>query len=159
MKPRAASFRHASVRHWAAPWVLAMLCLRALVPAGFMLAPVNGRLDVVLCDSDAPGAMHSAGTQLPMHAMPGDAMSGASMPGHGAMHHHGGAEHSGHHHTHPDPTCPYAQSAGPAPLPALPVLPAAQAAVLRSTIVESAQTHSQFGPSREQSPRGPPRLA
>ena len=80
---------------WAAPWVLAMLCLRALVPAGFMLAPIDGHLAVVLCDIDAARAAH----------------------------HHAGHDHPGHHHhLELDPTCPYAQSVGPAPLPAQPVL-------------------------------------
>jgi Protein of unknown function (DUF2946) len=123
--------RHGGTRHWAAPFVLAMLCLRAFIPAGFMLAPVDGRLAVVLCDSDAPGAIH----------------------------HHGGHEHSGHHHTQTDPTCPYAQSAGPAPLPTLPALAAAQIVSVAVRPVETAQTHVHFGPTRQQFPRGPPRLA
>jgi hypothetical protein len=124
-------FRDGGARHWAAPFVLAMLCLRALIPAGFMLAPVEGRLDLVLCDSQAPGAVH----------------------------HHGGHDHSQHHHIHTDPTCPYAQSAGPAPIPTLPALAAAQIVSVPVPPKQFAQTHSQFGPSRQQSPRGPPQLA
>ncbi|HVO45980.1 MAG TPA: hypothetical protein VMT29_06550 [Steroidobacteraceae bacterium] len=157
MNPRALHLRHGGIRHWAAPWVLAVLCLRALVPAGFMLAPVDGGLDVVLCDADAAAALHSFGVQHAMH--------GHVMAGDGAAHHHDAAGHpeyaghSGHHHSHPDPTCPYAQSAGPAPLPALPALPPLQASATRLLPVDFSQTHSQFGPSREQSPRGPPTLA
>lgn len=111
---------------WAAPLLLAVLCARALIPAGVMLAPVHGRLDVVLCDIDGANA---------------------------ARHVH---EHTGHHHSQTDPTCPYAQSAGPAPLPALPVLPVA---LLRSDRVPpalDAQTFSRFGPTRQQTSRGPP---
>jgi hypothetical protein len=123
-------------RHWAAPFVLAILCLRALVPAGFMLAPIDGRLAVVLCDSDAPGAMQ-----------------------HRTGHDHAGHDHASHHHTQTDPTCPYAQSAGPAPLPAPPVLAAAPLETVPVLPTHFAQTHAQFGPSRQQSPRGPPHLA
>jgi Protein of unknown function (DUF2946) len=124
-------FRTSGARHWAAPFVLAMLCLRALVPAGFMLAPIDGRLAVVLCDSDAPGTVHR----------------------------HGGHDHSGHHHTQTDPTCPYAQSAGPAPLPALPVVAAAPIESVPALPAPFAQTYAQFGPSRQQSPRAPPHFA
>ena len=131
MKRRTKQLQYSGTRHWAAPFVLAMLCLRALVPAGFMLAPIDGRLDVVLCDSDAPAALH----------------------------HHSGHDHSGHHHTQIDPTCPYAQSAGPTPLPALLVLGAAPLVLVRVRPVQVAQTHAQFVPVRLQSPRGPPRLA
>jgi len=116
-----------------------MLCLRAFVPAGFMLAPVDGQLEVVLCDTDALGA----------------AQDHQARSGH-ARHAH---DHAGHHHAQTDPTCPYAQSSGPAPLPALPVLASVQIATLSAPSVQVAQTHSRFGPTRQQSPRGPPRLA
>ena len=130
MKPSSKQLQYSGARHWAAPFVLAMLCLRALVPAGFMLAPIDGRLDIVLCDADATAALH----------------------------HHGGHDHSGHHHTQLDPTCPYAQSAGPAPLPVLPVLASALIAFVWARPVQVAQTHDQFGPIRLQFPRGPPSL-
>jgi len=123
--------RHGDPRRWAAPFVLAMLCLRALVPAGFMLAAVDGRLDIVLCDTDARGAAHQ----------------------------HAGHDHSGRHlHTHLDSTCPYAQSAGPAPLPALPVLAAPAIADSPALPARAAQTCSQFGPTRQHCPRAPPYL-
>jgi hypothetical protein len=116
----------------AAPWVLVMLCLRALVPAGFMLAPIDGQLAVVLCNTDAARAVH----------------------------HHGGRDHPNHHHhLQVDPTCPYAQSAGPAPLPALPVLgpqPVVSAPLLPTQVGE---TYARSGPSRQTFPRGPPDLA
>jgi hypothetical protein len=137
--------RHGGARHWAAPFVLAMLCLRAFVPAGFMLAPVDGRLEVVLCDTDAPGATPGA--------------SPTKTPGHYALGHHTHDHAAGHHHAQTDPTCPYAQSSGPAPLPVLPVLAAVQLATLSAAPIQVAQTHSRFGPTRQQSPRGPPRLA
>jgi hypothetical protein len=118
--------------------VLGILCLRALVPAGFMLAPLDGRVAFVLC-----GAEMSAGAQPHEHHH--------HHPGDGAAAHHGGA--------HGDPTCPYAQSAAPAPLPALPVL--AGGAIADPTVPARAVTRSlqACGPIRQQTPRGPPSLA
>ncbi len=192
-----------------------MLVLRSLVPAGFMLAPVNGGLAVVLCDADATAAMYGhAGHEMfgaahgmsgadvsaathgtPGHDMsaatrgtPGHDMSGAAhgTPGHdmsGAAHGtpghdmsgaaHGtpghdmsmpGHDMSGHDltgrgHTHPDPTCPYAQSSGASPLPFFAPITAAIAPSTPVLPDFTAQTHAHFGPTRQQSPRGPPRLA
>ncbi len=144
-------------RHWAAPFVLAMLVVRALVPAGFMLAPTDRGLAIVLCDADASAVLHQHGGHVhadsqhtdPEHAGPGHAGDDH------AIH-----EHTGHHqHTHPDSTCPYAQSSGPAPLPVLPALSGAMEAGVPVAAHRAGQTHAQFGPSRRQSPRGPPALA
>jgi len=122
--------RHGGERHWTAPFVLAMLCLRALVPVGFMLVPVDGRAVIVLCDSDAPSSAHRHGPH-----------------------------HAGHaHHTNSDPSCPYAQSAGPAPIPVWPVLAAAPTIHAFVLPVQLEQTHGHFGPARQQYPRGPPHL-
>lgn len=120
--------RDAGQRRWTT-LLLIVLALRALVPAGFMLAPVDGQPAIVLCDTDAPGAPHQH-----------------------AGHHHAG-------HAHLDPTCPYAQSAGPAPLPALPVLTGAPAVTADALPTPTAQVHARFGPSRQQSPRAPPASA
>ena len=106
-----------------------MLGLRALVPAGYMLAPEDGQLAVVLCEANAPGTAQR----------------------------HDGHQHAGH--THSDPTCPFAQSAGPTPLPALPALAAASIATVLLLPAQVSQTFIQFGPSRQQSPRAPPRFA
>jgi len=123
-----------------------MLCLRAFVPAGFMFAPVDGQLEVVLCDTDALGAAQDHQARSDHQAPRG-------------VHAHHAHDHAGHHHAQTDPTCPYAQSSGPAPLPALPVLASVQIATLSAPSAQVAQTHSRFGPTRQQSPRGPPRLA
>jgi hypothetical protein len=137
MRTRAAASRRAKVPQWLTSLVMAMLCLRALVPAGFMLASVDGQLAVVLCDADAKTLPHDPA----------------------AHHHHGGHDHATHHHANPDPTCPYAQSAGPAPLPALPVLAATAIAGDCVQPAYQAQNYAHFGPTRQQSPRGPPSLA
>jgi len=172
-----------AVRHWATPFVLAVLLLRALIPAGFMLASVNGGLAVVLCDADATASLYRrAGHAMPeggttgqpahvMSAADMDAMSGpmsaADMAGHDRAGHDmtmaglDGHEMPGHPggHTHPDPTCPYAQSSGATPIPFFAaVTPAIETAV--PVFAEpAAQTHAHFGPTRQQSPRGPPHLA
>jgi hypothetical protein len=114
-----------------AAFVLPVLALRALIPAGFMAASVDGTLQIVLCQ---PGAMAQ-----------------------------------GHHHHHPgtpdsapadvDPTCPYAQSAGPALMPTLPILPAELAMHRLEPPPTITQTLIAFGPPRQQFPRGPPILA
>ena len=129
MNRRAIGSRMGGIGHWAAPLVLVMLCLRALVPAGFMLASVNGRPAVVLCDSmAAPGGTH---------------------------------EHVGHHHpghAHLDPTCPFAQSSGPAPPPAMIDPTDARWVPQRDTpLVEQSLVLAE-PPARYTAPRGPPPL-
>lgn len=112
--------------------VLGMLFLRALIPAGFMLAPVDDGLTVVVCDAEM-----SAGEHQHHHH-----------PGHDGDTHHDGA--------HGDPTCPYAKSAGPAPLPAFPVL--AGGAIYDQLVppVAITQTVPASGPPRQHTSRGPP---
>jgi hypothetical protein len=109
--------------------VLTMLIVRAVVPAGYMLATEGGHTGIVLCDAGLPPA------------------------------HHAGHHHPGTGHTHGDPTCPYAQSAGPAPLPALPSLPAAPAAAHYRLPGSLAQLATPFGPTRAHCARAPPRDA
>jgi hypothetical protein len=118
--------------------VLGLLFLRALIPAGFMLGPVDGHLAVVLCNAS---------------------LGAPSQPMAGMHHHHMGMGSATHDHTgHLDPTCPYAQSAGPAPLPALPVLAGTPALERLRAPTELTQTLLAFGPIRHQPARGPPRL-
>ena len=105
--------------------LLALLCLRALVPAGFMLARSVDGVTVVLCSV-------------------------------AAAKHHQGHEHSGHNHAAVDPTCPYAQSAGPAPLPALPKLSVTPPDPSYAALRRDAQTIVQFGPLRRYASRAPP---
>jgi len=109
--------------------------LRSLVPAGFMLGPVEGRIAFVLCD----GKMSVGGHQHYHYPHRDDA-----------------ADHDG---VHGDPTCPYAQSSGPAPLPTLPMLVGGIPASQSVTASGVAQTLLRFGPARQQTPRGPPSLA
>jgi len=68
-------------------WVLALVLVRSLIPAGYMPGLVDGRLSIVLCDS------HAAAHQHHRHHHPDPAVPGL----------------------HPaDGDCVYAQSASPA---------------------------------------------
>jgi hypothetical protein len=134
--------RHVKKPGWAALFALGLVFLRALVPAGFMLEPVDGHLAFVLCDADA--------------AMP--AMPAGAMP---ASHHHlhMAMDHAAHRHgAHGDPTCPYAQSGGPAPLPTLPVLAGGTTFERPQLPAAITQTLVGFGPIRLPSSSGPPHL-
>ena len=117
-------------RFWVAALVLPLLALRALVPSGFMASSVAGSMQMVFCE---PGAM--------------------------AGHHHPAAHDGGHHSKAVDQTCPFAQSAGPAPLPSIPVLAADSAPSGVEPILTVSQTAPASGPERQQTPRGPPTLA
>ena len=104
----------------------------------------DGTLAIVLCDLDLPVAA------IPTGAMP-------------ASHHHHmpmAADHAAHQHAaHGDSTCPYAQSAGPAPLPTLPVLATGTTFDHPPLPAAVTQTLLSFGPIRQPSSRGPPHLA
>jgi hypothetical protein len=135
--------RHIRKPGWVSSLALGLVLLRALVPAGFMLAPVEGHLALVVCDGDA---------RVP--AMPGTAMPASHHPMHMAM------DHAAHQHgAHGDPTCPYAQSSGPAPLPTLPMLAGGTAFERPQSPAAVTQTILGFGPIRQPSSRGPPTLA
>jgi hypothetical protein len=72
-------------------------------------------------------------------------------------HHHPGADQAAHHEgRHGDPTCPYAQSAGSAPLPTLPILTGGAEFAFFIPPAAVTQAFSPSGPIRKQSSRGPP---
>jgi hypothetical protein len=132
MRTMKKGIRYAADARRATLLLLGMLLLRALVPAGFMLAPVDGSLAFVLCE---PGVLAGGHT-------------------------HAAHDHAAHHHgAHADSTCPFALSAGPAPLPTLPVV--AGGGVSNPVVSPTAltQTFPHCGPPRQESCRGPPRLA
>lgn len=129
--------QHIMIPRWPTLVILGLLFLRALVPAGVMLAPMGGSLALVLCET---------------------AITESEEPR--QHHHYSGHDHVTHHEgAHADPTCPYAQSGGPAPLPTVPVL--ATAAIIDQLVVPTAATQTllTFGPIRRQTSRGPPTLA
>ena len=139
---------------WAKLLILGLLFLRALVPAGFMLAQVDSGIALVLCDAAIP-----AGEPQHQHHHHGhDTGTGHDT---GAGHDSGASDDSaaGHAGAHGDPTCPYAQNAGPAPLSALPVIAGAATVDQLGLAPAVTQTFSIPGPTRQQTPRGPPSLA
>jgi hypothetical protein len=74
-------------------------------------------------------------------------------------HHHAGHHHAAHQHgAHGDPSCPYAQSAGSAPLPTLPVLAGGGPLHRFASPPAVTQTVLSFGPPRQPVSRGPPTL-
>ncbi|MCX7055746.1 MAG: hypothetical protein NTZ79_00725 [Proteobacteria bacterium] len=109
--------------------LLLLLALRALVPTGFMATVAETGIQMVFCEPGATGSAH-----------------------HGHAHHHG-------HGGSADPSCPFAQSAGPAPLPAIPMLAAEAPVQAFIDLLLHAQTTTSPGPPRQQTPRGPPDLA
>ena len=105
---------------------LALVAMRALVPAGFMPGIVDGQPSIVLC---APGVMDTSRGAMPMHL-------------HGA-------------HRAPS-TCPYAQSAAPALTPAIAPPPGRAPASRVRPVPVFAHATADNGPKRHQSPRAPP---
>ena len=86
--------------------------------------------------------------------MPGTSTTASHHPMHMAM------DHAAHRHgAHGDPTCPYAQSSGPAPLPTLPMLAGGAAFERPQSPAAVTQTILRFGPIRQPSSRGPPTFA
>ena len=112
-------------------FVLPVLLLRAAIPAGFMAASIDGTLQIVLCQPGLMAGGHHHHQHLDSTPSPSDV----------------------------DPTCPYAQSAGPALMPTLPVLPAVATLHRLEPTAATTQTQLAYGPPRQQSPRGPPTLA
>jgi len=114
-----------------------------------MLAPVDGHLEMVFCDAAAPKPVHHP-AMVHVHDMSGMEQGASEQAG---------SEHGVTGHAHADPTCPYAQSAGPAPLPAVAVLASAGIAHTLAVGETGTQIQSAFGPRRTQTPRAPPLIA
>ena len=101
-------------------WLLPLLAVRALVPAGFMLSAENGALQVVLCSGSGPVAVTpSAPSAHEHHHLPASE---------GHAHHHDGGHAGSEHHSgsgaHESSVCPFA-------LAAMAYLPGAANAMLR----------------------------
>ena len=91
MGPRVGALRHIIQRHWPAAGVLLLLtlCMKLVVPVGFMPTWSDGGVELIVCDGMAT-------TVETMHGMHGH-------------HHHG---HDGP--TKPDAPCPFAGLTAPA---------------------------------------------
>jgi hypothetical protein len=94
-------------------WLLPLLAVRLLVPAGFMVSVSDGGLDIVLCSgftlpsaqlSTGTSQQHPAGVDHALHAL---GNSSALVPNQGSE-----------HTTHDNPICPFALASGGALCPA-----------------------------------------
>ena len=128
--------RSRAARHWVGAVAVLVLALRALVPTGFMLERVDGRLSVVLCAATAPTL-----------AMPG-------------MHHDMHLAGHGVHHLMAAASCPFALSGG-ASLFASQALkvPEPYYMALHPARARAVDSIPAPPPPRHQAPRGPPTLA
>jgi len=130
--------RQRQERLWIAGLLLPAILYRALIPAGFMPAiGSDGALRLQFC----PGADRAAADTRPVHA-----------------HHHGGASGDSGGAGHGQLLCPFAATAGPAPLPAMTALVVAS---VDSQPVVSRPVSRDTVPTiiRTQSPRAPPALS
>ncbi len=116
-------------------WLLALVLMRSLIPAGFMPAWVDGALALIVCDGQA----YSADTGAAAHS------------------HHHGAGHSGTAHPSGD-DCSYAQSANPALAFAIDLTPAGSQSLSWDVQAFHASVPVS-APRRYRSARGPPALA
>jgi hypothetical protein len=109
------------------------LALRALIPTGFMLAPVDGHAQIVIC----PAGLHEAS-----HA------------------HHAGAA-AGHAagSAHAADQCPFALAGGPGFIGAAPDLAQPYFVLLQPPPTVALASVAVPPPLRHHAPRGPPALA
>ncbi len=119
-------------------WLLALVLMRSLIPAGFMPAWVDGAFTLILCDGHAYSA--SAGSSAHQHHHHQDGKSRT-----------GGAEQSGE-------DCSYAQSANPALASTLDLTSAAVHLLVWDTPALHAGVPGS-APLRYRSARGPPAVS
>jgi hypothetical protein len=135
-----------------------VFALRALVPTGFMLMPVDGQMQWVLC----PDA--GAAATAPVASGPVPASAGASIHAH---HHHGGlqagmpgnamAAHSAGHESQPH--CPFALASAAPLAGSLPALVAPWSELRLSLPAALQPGRAADAPLRHAAARGPPTLA
>ena len=117
-------------------WLLPLLALRGLVPAGFMLDTSHGQLAIVVCPGHIPAATPVDHADHAGHfgkEAPDDEQSRSTL-------------------------CPFALSAGPAPLTSLAaVVAGAPVDVFES--VDHQGPELPFGPARTHHSRAPPSLS
>jgi hypothetical protein len=168
--------KHLRKPGWTMRFVLGWLFLRSLIPAGFMVAPADRALGIVLCNAEMSmsgpqnGGDQDQDQDQDLGQNQNQNQNGNASANGNQQHRHQDQQqyyerdqlvHDPAHHdgVHSGPACPYAQSAGPAPLPTLPVVAGSTGCDRLIAPAEVTQTRLSFGPPRQQSSRGPPPLA
>lgn len=146
---RRLSLNHRTLALWLA---LVVLGVKLLVPAGFMVGVVDGRVALQICSGFGP----VAAAPMAHHAMADAAMADHGAKGHAASGHaqsrHGGADHPG-----ADMPCPFAALAHGVAMPIDSVLLAAALAfVLALGFVAIVRTYLRSVPFLRPPLRGPP---
>ncbi len=123
--------------------VLAILALamRALIPTGYMVAPVDGRAQLVIC----PAGLHLHQAAHLHHT------AGAAGTAHEAATAHGGMGHTSE-------LCPFALAGGPGLTGAAPAPVQPYFVLLSQPRIVAFAGVTQSPPFRHQAPRGPPAL-
>ena len=129
--------RLAARRRIATVAVLAF-ALRSLVPAGYMWAPVDGRVAMMACSGHAADVVTL--TTLHQHA----------------HHYHGGAPGAHGERATATDSCPFALATGAALASSAPTLTAQQFQIVQARLPQFDYSAPRSIPSRFHAPRGPP---
>lgn len=133
-------------------WLLPLMVLRSLVPAGYMLDVRDGALSVVVCDGfSRTSSEHDIHAEHQHHAQAGGNTFSDVEDRH--------AGHGSTHAKHSVSICPFAIAGSAAVTPTLPFL---LLSVTPPSDVQQSTELARFGrsgPSRAQTSRGPPHLS
>jgi hypothetical protein len=121
--------------------LLALLALRGLVPAGYMVDATADGLSIVVCDS----GIYAAAAQL-----------SSGQTAHRHHHHDGNGEGKESSGISDHSICPFAIAATGASAPSLPLLETVTSVVVDRVASNQAVVTSLSGPSRAQQSRAPP---
>lgn len=133
---------------------LLALALKAVIPVGYMLAPVNGHATLVMC----PAGIHqpmSHGMSTDMASMAGMDMSAAA-PHMGMADHGAGEAHAAHAAAHAAADCPFALASGAALVAAIEAPAARYFEWIPHARPVAPATVPRAPPLRHEAPRGPP---
>ncbi|HEY0686023.1 MAG TPA: hypothetical protein VGD45_27015 [Steroidobacter sp.] len=134
-------------------WILPLLVMRALIPAGFMLSVEAGRLQFMFCPS---GVVQPLGASMFEHLQ--GTKQQAHAEHHQGMHHGGEADHASSSHAQDNAPCPFSLVASATP---------AAIAYLTDVVATPRDERFEFlsaptfrvGPIRTDPIRGPPSLS
>ena len=147
-------FRRSRKLHgWFAVLAALPLCLKALVPTGYMIAPVDGHARLVMC----PAGIHQPST---MHHGAGVTAMDAAGDMHMAhVEHPAAAIHAAHAAQHAAADCPFALAAAAALAADAPASAEPYFILLPNAPPVYVASFPAVPPLRHHAPRGPPSLA